>query len=410
MISSSEPEHPPVRTIDQRLRVGMLVLVTLQIYGIFFSIALSSIAFALASAVFVLMLFRNGKETFFRNELDWYFVAYTAALLLMVAGAMYPWASLYHTRRVLLIALVYLLPVALISPKMFRLFILGLAIIVGLQSCGDFVSYVLQSRARLGFFQHYMTSAGMKMMIILLIVPMMFSSGFDRKSRIICGISVGLTLAALVLTQTRSSWLGLLAGLVIIGILKHRSVLAGIVVVVAAFLLFAPSTIMERARHMFTVSSAGRSTPTIESNDSRMRMWETGWIMFLQRPITGMGEGEMWTIYRTFVHNPPDDEGGHLHNNYVHALASGGIIGFGGLVALFFGILRFEWRAFKRGGHGLTGSVALGALAVFIGLAVNGLAEYNFGDHEILVILWTTVGLVVAASRIDGAAVVERQT
>ena len=46
------------------------------------------------------------------------------------------------------------------------------------------------------------------------------------------------------------------------------------------------------------------------------------------------------------------------------------------------------------------GVLALACLAAFLGFLVNGFAEYNFGDHEILVLLWTTVGLAVTAGRI----------
>jgi O-antigen ligase len=388
-------------------RTALAVLAVLQIYGIFFSIALSSVAFTSACVLFAVMIWRERKGVLEGTGLEWYFLAYIVSLLLMVACARYPWASLYHVRRVLLIVGVYFLPVALESPRRLRHFIIGLAILVGVQSIGDIVLSSISDRARVGFFQHYMTSAGMKMMVLLFVVPMLFTPALGRRTRAVLAACVIVTTVALVMTQTRSSWLGALAGLLVIGALQHRTVLAGIAVVVVAFMLLAPAPLKERVRHMFTTQSATEQTPTIASNTSRMRMWRTGWRMFLERPLTGMGEGEMWTMYRGYVPDAPDDEGGHLHNSYIHALATGGIVGFAALMALLFGVARLEWHAWRTGG-GVTRSVALGAMAVFIGVGVNGLAEYNLADHEILVLLWTTVGLVIAASRLDRAANAER--
>jgi hypothetical protein len=47
----------------------------------------------------------------------------------------------------------------------------------------------------------------------------------------------------------------------------------------------------------------------------------------------------------------------------------------------------------------------LGALASYLGFQVNGLFEWNFGDAEIAMLLWLTVGLALSAQKI-GACVV----
>lgn len=399
MTSSSESERPSTRNHDRRLRAVLLVLLGVQVYGILFSIALSSVAFTLAVCVFLVVLYRRRGAALHRSGLEGYFLAYIASLLLMLVWSEYPWASLYHTRRVLLIALVYLLPAAFGERRQVRLFIVGLAVVAGVQSLGDIALSAFDARDRVGFFQHYMTSAGMKMMLLLFVVPFVFSREYSRNVRAIIAVSVTATLVALVMTQTRSSWLGMLAGLAVIGVIRHRSVLAGLAVVVILFFVLAPQRYQERVRHMFTVTSAEPATATIGSNTSRVRMWRTAWTMFLDRPVFGLGEGEMWTMYRWYVPDAPSDEGGHMHNSYIHALASAGAVGFAAFLALCFGVAWKEWTSYRRATDEFPRAVALGALAVFVGFAVNGLAEYNAGDHEILVLLWTSVGLVIAANR-----------
>ncbi|HMD14458.1 MAG TPA: hypothetical protein VKI62_07535, partial [Bacteroidota bacterium] len=48
----------------------------------------------------------------------------------------------------------------------------------------------------------------------------------------------------------------------------------------------------------------------------------------------------------------------------------------------------------------LFGSFALGALAVQVGFHINGLFEWNFGDAEVITLVWAITGLAMAASRI----------
>jgi len=41
-------------------------------------------------------------------------------------------------------------------------------------------------------------------------------------------------------------------------------------------------------------------------------------------------------------------------------------------------------------------SYSLGAAAAFIGFLFSGLAEWNFGDQEIITMVWFTLGLNIA--------------
>jgi hypothetical protein len=67
------------------------------------------------------------------------------------------------------------------------------------------------------------------------------------------------------------------------------------------------------------------------------------------------------------------------------------------MLALFGAIGWWEWSVVSKEKGNEIGALALGALAAFTGFLVNGMAEYNFGDHEIVLLMWTTFGLVNAA-------------
>jgi hypothetical protein len=81
-----------------------------------------------------------------------------------------------------------------------------------------------------------------------------------------------------------------------------------------------------------------------------------------------------------------------------------GAVGFIATMAVFVKIFTVELDLIKNTeNHWLFESVALGAFACYIAFHVNGLFEWNFGDHEIAVFLWFTIGLAMAAHRLSKA-------
>jgi O-antigen ligase len=402
----------PARSMDSALQPILFWAVLMTTGGILFSMALSSIAFAVSIIVFLAMLtaaWRGGRNASVvrPNGMEWHILAWIVAVLLMVAFAHYPQSALGSAKRALLISLVYMVPAMLRSQDDLRRFLLLLAGIAGLHSLLSVVLFAIGDAARLGIFQHYMTGGGIRMLLLLLLLPTALDRNTPRTDRIVIAAALLFILFALVLTQTRSSWLAFGAGALFLGVLRYRAILLGLAVLAIVFWFTAPQQYQNRITHMFTTDSskvqgaAGDTEAVVGSNRSRLRMIETGWRMFLDHPVTGTGDGEMHAMYREYVPDAIKDEGGHLHNTYIHVLASHGLIGGAALLFLFFGLARYFIRTYLVHRKTVTGTLALGASAAFIGFLVNGLAEYNFGDHEIVLILWMITGVTVAAVRTD---------
>ncbi|MEE9186513.1 MAG: hypothetical protein V3U10_00595, partial [Bacteroidota bacterium] len=56
-----------------------------------------------------------------------------------------------------------------------------------------------------------------------------------------------------------------------------------------------------------------------------------------------------------------------------------------------------EFRIYRQIKDGwIPVSVSLGAFSVFVAFLVAGLFEWNFGDHEIMTLIWVSVGLSLA--------------
>jgi putative inorganic carbon (HCO3(-)) transporter len=381
------------------LSTSIFVSLVIAIVGLTFSIALSSIGLTLAILGWIVKAVHERKLGMERTPLDYFFLAYIFAELLSAVFAVEPWQSFHNSKRLLLISVVYLVGAVVDSEKKSLIFLGALVGVTGFLSVVELLEYSELRPERLFLFQHYMTTGGIKMIVLLLAIPFLIHRKTPARLRLL-GVLAGLPiLLALILTFTRSSWLGFAAGCVAIGILKNKYVLIALVVAVVLFLLFAPLPLRERAYSIVD--------PTHPNNVGRVHMWTTGIKIFKDYPILGVGDSDLHPIYQKYK-SPDDIEfGGHLHNNIIMWLVTLGIVGTIILVSLFLRIMFLEFETFRRlKDHWMEGSVALGAIAVMVGFHINGLFEWNFGDQEIILLLWFSVGMVLAANNfVDGSEV-----
>ncbi len=142
--------------------------------------------------------------------------------------------------------------------------------------------------------------------------------------------------------------------------------------------------------------------PYLPSNTVRFKLWAAGWKMFLDHPLFGVGDIDLQKLYKEYK-NPYDKEiQGHMHNNFIHVLVILGLFGLIAIVYLFFKLLLIEIKIYRETkGEDFISSYALGALASFSAFLVAGLTEWNFGDHEIITLVWFTFGLNIALYKLS---------
>lgn len=134
--------------------------------------------------------------------------------------------------------------------------------------------------------------------------------------------------------------------------------------------------------------------PYHPSNTVRFELWKAGWKMFKDHPVFGVGDIDLQKLYKQYK-KPYDKElQGHMHNNFIHVLVTLGLFGFLAFCYLIFRIISIEWKIYKEtNGVPFISSYAIGALAAFCAFLVAGLTEMNFGDHEIITLVWFSFGL-----------------
>lgn len=125
----------------------------------------------------------------------------------------------------------------------------------------------------------------------------------------------------------------------------------------------------------------------IGSNSLTARIW--GWDYRLRRhfypqPLLGTGAGSVRLS---------------VDNEYVLRICEGGIIGLGAFLAWLYVVGAFVRRAMRF--RGFTGALAVGGLAAFSGLLIQGLAAASFTTIRTMEPFWFLLGLIGAAMAID---------
>jgi len=210
----------------------------------------------------------------------------------------------------------------------------------------------------------------------------------DRVSRI-WWTCFPLLVTGLLLHQKRGVWLAALAtvGLWTLWSRKRKTLLA--MIVLAGIALCMPQ-VQHRLGELREVIQ-----PT---HGGRMILWTQVAPRLLPDYPWGMGyNGSQYEDFREVLPQEYHMEEGlrHLHNNFLQIRLE---MGWQGIAwwSIWMGIV--FWKAFRPGSpelKDLRGAVAF----AFLGLFLNGLVEYNFGDSEILKVYLVLFGLIDAGQK-----------
>jgi hypothetical protein len=206
-------------------------------------------------------------------------------------------------------------------------------------------------------------------------------------SSTLCALAVGLSAWALLVSRTRNAWLGTLAGLVTLAVIRAPRalwVLGGAVLLV---LVARPAPVMDR----LTVTDA--------SSRDRYYMWQAGIDMIRDKPVFGQGPGMVQSAYPAYRWSEAPNPGTpHLHDNALQIAAERGLPCLAWWLWLVAAIMGDAYRELRRHDPRSTGAAAA-ALALMAAIMVAGLFEYNFGDSEILMLLLLVSALPYALRR-----------
>lgn len=258
----------------------------------------------------------------------------------------------------------------------FKIFNCALSFAIFLSAILSFLEYseIIMGRERAsGFLSHYMTQSGILMLFAILSLSMTFYE--KGKKKFLWLFLFLLSIFSLILTLTRSAWIGLIFGLLFITILFKPRLLIFFLILGVLIAFVSPESVKKRFISTFD--------PKDETVKERIYMTKAGLKIILKYPIFGTGLDTAKITYKKF--KPPEAvrDVPHLHSNILQIGAELGIPALA--VWLLFIILSLldNYKVWKSSSEGFTKFSGLAGVGVITSLFIAGLFEFNFGDSEV---------------------------
>jgi O-antigen ligase len=328
---------------------------------------------------------------------------FALASLLATLTAVDPYHSLVELRNILEIAVFYLAVNAIRSERHATTLINTLIAAGAVMALYGLSQAVASGAAfRISGTSNYMTFAGQLMLIITMtLAQLLFNATRWRNRWHIYWMIPALLVctAALLNTHTRNAWLGFAVSCMVLFILRRpRLVLVLPVLALLAFFV-SPDSVQNRIRSLWNLQDV-----TIQE---RLSMWRSGLHMTRDHLWTGVGMGSMPKMYQRYreAQSPiaPERHLSHLHNNAVQIAAERGVIGLACWAAIWVAFFYQGWQVYRGLSPPLSQSRALvvGSLASVAGFLVSGGFEHNFGDSEVITLVYFLMALPFVIRRVQ---------
>ena len=371
------------------------------------SIAMSQIGLGVALAGLLAWWRLGGRPT--RTGLEWPSLLLAGWALAVIPFSSDPAESVIFYRRFYLLTVIWIAASMIDTSRRRRWALVCLLLgAVGICLYGQ-IHTVLKTgglfNERLGDMSNPMTSGALLMMVLLVAAGQILVRGQRWRVRLWVGLVAAPIFLGLVLTMTRSAWLGLVAGIAAVLILGRTGRGLLVTLTFVAALVFLPNLIEGifparlAARFQLSYFLSGRSTT------ERLEMWRGGLAMVRAHPVLGVGDCDLKDVAPAYYGDETTDYYGHLHSNPVMFAAIWGVPGFVLAWVFLLAQLRGLWRMWRRTrptagrdppADPLQRGWILGAVGVWFGFFVAGLTEWYFGDAESMLLYLAIIGIALA--------------
>ncbi len=359
-----------------RLETTAWRLLCLFALSIPFSIALAQVMLTLTIAVAILRAWLGGQPPP-RTALDWPVLCFVATTFLAAFLGLDVWQSLWGIRTYLQILIVYLVVLYARTPQ--RLLELASFFLVGMVITSSHTVFNVLSPWKLPeIFPGEMTKSGQLLFTIGLSVSLVLYRALWPR---LMPVTVVLHAVALIADMKRGVWLGALALITVLGLVRSRRVIFAAATLLALTILLAPSV---RAR-------IDNTTRDLFLPGNRYDIWKAA-VDVVHRFPMGVGR-KNGTILRDYPNIPKNHK--HAHNDLLQITLEDGYLGLAAYLWWMGGFGWISWRTWHRSTSGdpVGAALSLAVFSSFVGIQVAGLVEYNFGNTEILEIFFVMMGI-----------------
>ncbi len=383
------------------------------------SIAASQILLAVAIGGFIWMLRRHESPLLWPMPVIPPLIAFVIWTLIAVFASSNVALGLTSTRKFYLWLLVLLVPLILRGEGRFTWICRSIFAVAAISSLWGLVQFALNPERDLlhrikGAMSQWMTYSGLLMLALLLLTAYVLRAGLRRNKWVVP--VAALIVLALILSLTRNAWIGAVAGIVVLIWMRRARAIVFLMAAILVLYALSPGLIKRRVKS------------TMDTTDPRFHVYLTALHVIHDHPWLGVGpknvkyeapkyreekdfpEGLKKVVvllsdpskYREEEKEYPDWLYQHMHNNLLQIAAESGIPGL--IIWLWF-MIRLVWDALRcyryaRGpsfssGEGLRREALIAssaAIAAWVALMIAGMAEYNFGDSEVLMFFLFIIG------------------
>ena len=243
------------------------------------------------------------------------------------------------------------------------------------------------------FFDNPNTFAEVLILLLPLVLALILCSRHLISRLIACGIfAVGV--AALGMTYSRASWVGIACAMVVMVFLWRPKLIPAFVLLCCVAIPFLPSTIWNR---ILTIAN-----PADSSTSSRIPLYQAALEVIRNRPITGAGLGTAATQRYIADYNLYHAEAPfvHSHNFYLEVWIQAGLLGVVGFVSSMLWNIKRTAYAVRHCESSAARTIACAAASAMCGSMVCGLADYLWNYPRVMCIFWFVFAMALAGTKV----------
>ncbi|MDP3789574.1 MAG: O-antigen ligase family protein [Candidatus Omnitrophota bacterium] len=233
-------------------------------------------------------------------------------------------------------------------------------------------------------FQHYNSLGTYLSFVLLLVLGALVFGRLKRSYKAGLVFLAALLGACLLLTFSRGSWLGFLAGLsVMLALSPHRRVIF-MVAALSVVLLITLPIVKERA--FFIFEEYGTS--------ERLGLLEICWRMIRENPFLGKGVGTFMDYCSIYTSGEVVK---HAHNCYLQIAAETGIFALGSFLVFLGTVLYRSIKSLKKNFDYLL----LGLVSAISGFLVQSFLDVQLYSLQLAALFWFFLGVMACVGRIN---------
>ena len=200
--------------------------------------------------------------------------------------------------------------------------------------------------------------------------------------------------AALLMTYSRASWVGIACAMVVMVFLWKPKLIPAFALLCVAAIPVLPASVLNR---IMTITNFNDS-----STSSRFSLYEAALAVIKQSPVHGGGLGTAatqayirdWRLYHgeaPFV---------HAHNFYLQVWIEAGILGIIGFVGSMLWNIKRAAHTVRHVGNSAARTITCAAASALCGAMVCGLADYLWNYPRVMVIFWFVFAMALAGVKV----------